>query len=77
MVFLNPDFKKEVKLPDRVDWNLRVDVANNLCCVHVRGVLEVSWQAMVFANEGIENISKVDIGILITSIDTTMLNTIS
>jgi hypothetical protein len=58
---------------DRVDWDLRVDVSLDLGGIHVRGVLEVSWESMVLADEGIEDLSEVGVGVLVTSIDTAML----
>jgi len=58
---------------DRVDWDLGADVALDLADVHVRGVLEVGWETVVLADEGVEDLSEVNIGILITSIDTAML----
>jgi len=59
--------------PGRVDGNIGFDVAGDFAGVHVGGVLEVSGKAMVFADEGVEDISKVDVGVLVTSIDTTVL----
>jgi hypothetical protein len=60
--------------PDRVDWNLRVDVSNNLGGVHVGGVLEISWETVVLADKGVEDLSEVNIGVFITSIDTAVLS---
>jgi len=59
--------------PGRVDGNIGFDVAGDFARVHVGGVLEVGGKAMVFADEGVEDISKVDVGVLVTSIDTTVL----
>jgi hypothetical protein len=59
--------------PGRVDGNISLDVAIDLVGIHVRGVLKVSREAMVLADEGIEDLSEINIGILITSIHTTML----
>jgi len=59
--------------PARVNGNIGLDVAGDFAGVHVGGVLEVSGKAMVFADEGVEDISKVDVGVLVTSIDTTVL----
>ena len=56
-----------------LDRSIRVDVAIDLGGIHVRSMLEVISQAMVFSDDGIEDIGKVDIRIGITSIDTTML----
>ena len=59
--------------PDGVDWDFGVDVSVDLGGVHVRDVLEVGGEAVVLADEGVEDISEVNIGVLITSIDTAML----
>jgi len=59
--------------PDGVDGDLRVDVAVDLGGVHVGNVLEVSWEAVVLADEGVEDISEVDVGVLVTGIDTAVL----
>ena len=56
-----------------MDGDIRFNVAGDFAGVHVGGVLEVSSKAMVLADEGVEDISKVDVGVLVTSIDTTML----
>ena len=56
-----------------LDRSIRVDVAIDLGGIHVRSMLEVISQSMVFSDDGIEDIGKVDIRIGITSIDTTML----
>ena len=56
-----------------LDRSIRVDVAIDLGGIHVRSMLEVISQAMVFSDDRIEDIGKVDIRIGITSIDTTML----
>merc|ERR1719236_325437 len=59
--------------PDGVDRDLRVDVAVDLGGVHVGNVLEVSWEAVVLADEGVEDISEVNVGVLVTGIDTAVL----
>jgi hypothetical protein len=56
-----------------VNGNFRVNIAGNLGGVHVRGVFEVGGKAVVFANEGGEDISEVLVGVTITGVDTTML----
>ena len=53
--------------------NISFNISGDLGRVHVRGVFEIGGEAMVFANEGIEYIGKVNVGILIASIDTAML----
>jgi len=58
---------------DRVDWNLRADVSNNLGGVHVGSVLEISRETVVLADKGVEDLSEVNIGVFITSIDTAVL----
>merc|ERR1719483_1018568 len=57
----------------RVNRDLGINILGDFGRIHVRGVLEVSSKTMVFADEGIKDIGKVKVGILITSIDTTML----
>ena len=56
-----------------MDRYISLNIASDLGGVHVRGVLEVSRETMVLANEGIEDVSEVNIGVLITSIDAAML----
>ena len=60
-------------LPDRVDRSSGINVASDLVSVHVRGVGKALGETMVLLNDGIENISEEFIGILISSIDTTVL----
>jgi len=59
--------------PGGVDRDIGLNIACDLGGVHVGGVFEVSRKAMVLADEGIENISKVNVGVFVTSIDTAML----
>ena len=59
--------------PDGVDWDFGVDVSVDLGGVHVGNVLEVSWEAVVLADERVEDISEVDVGVLVTGIDTAVL----
>jgi len=56
-----------------VDGDFGVNVGGDFGGIHVRGVFEVSTKTMVFADEGIEDILEVNVGVFITSIDTTML----
>jgi len=57
----------------RVDGDFGVDVTDDLGRVHVGGVLEVIGETVVFADEGVENIGEVGVGILVTGVDTAML----
>jgi len=59
--------------PAGVDGDISLNIASDLGGVHVGGVLEVGSKTMVLADEGIEDISEVNIGVLITSVDTAML----
>ena len=56
-----------------MDWDLGADVALDLGDIHVRGVLEVSWKTVVLADEWVEDLSEVNIGVLITSVDAAVL----
>jgi len=56
-----------------VNGDLGGDVAGDLGGVHVRLMFEVGGKAVVFADEGIENIGEVDVGVLVTGVDTAML----
>ena len=58
-----------------MDGDLGDDVALDLGDIHVRGVLEVSGESVVLADEGIEDIGEVDVGVLITGVDTAVLRT--
>ena len=60
-------------VPDGVDGDLGVDVSVDLADIHVWGVLEVSGESVVLADEGIEDISEVNVGVLISGVDTAML----
>ena len=60
-------------LPAGVNRYISLNVASDLGGVHVGGVLEVGSKTMVLADEGVEDLSEVNIGVLITSIDTAML----
>ena len=53
--------------------HLRVDIAINLAGVHVRDMLEASRESVVLADEGVEDISKVGVRVLITGVDATVL----
>jgi len=59
--------------PSRVNGHIGFDVSGDLGTVHVRGVLKVSRETMVLADEGIENISEVDVRIFISGVHTAML----
>ena len=59
--------------PARVNGDIGFNVGGDFGGIHVRGVLEVSSKTMVLTDEGIKDISEVNVGILITSIDTAML----
>ena len=74
-ILLNNDkFLKILKiLPAGVNRYISLNVASDLGGVHVGGVLEVGSKTMVLADEGVEDLSEVNIGVLITSIDTAML----
>ena len=56
-----------------MNWHLGVDIALDLGRIHVRNMLEASWESVVLADQGIEDISKVNVGVLITGIDATVL----
>jgi len=58
---------------DGVDGHLGVDVALQLLGVHVRGVLEVGGESVVLHDEGFEDISEVDVRVLVSSVDTAVL----
>ena len=59
--------------PGGVDRGLGVNVALDLGHVHVRGVAEALGEAVVLGDDGVEDISKHDIGVLVSRIDTTVL----
>jgi len=59
--------------PDRVDWDLGVDVSVDLGGVHVGNMLEVGWESVVLADQGVEDISEVNVGVLVTSVDAAVL----
>merc|ERR1719436_980764 len=58
---------------DRVNGDLRCYVSLDVFNVHVGNVFEASGETMVFANKRVKYISKVKVGIFVTSIDTAVL----
>jgi len=62
----NPD-------PGGVHWNFRVNVADNLGGIHVRGVLGICGYAMIILDHGIKDLREVLVGVPAASIDTTVL----
>ena len=56
-----------------MDRYISLNIASDLGGVHVRGVLKVRRESMVLADEGVEDISEVNIGVLITSVDAAVL----
>jgi len=59
--------------PDRVNWNLWVDVSVDLSRIHVGDMLEVGWESMVLTDQRVKDISEVNVGVLVTSVDATVL----
>jgi len=59
--------------PDGVNGDLWQDVAVDLGDVHVGGVLEVGGEAVVLADEWVEDILEVDVGVLVTGVDAAVL----
>jgi len=59
--------------PDGVNGDLGVDIAVDLGGVHVRDVLEVGGEAVVLADEGVEDIGEVDVGVLVSGVDAAVL----
>merc|ERR1719468_1479204 len=55
------------------DWDIFVNVSNNLAGVRVTCMGGVSGDTMVLLDDGIEDISKVLVRVSIASIDATML----
>ena len=47
-----------------MDGDLGVDVAVDLGGVHVGDMLEVGGEAVVLADQGVEHIGEVDVGVL-------------
>merc|ERR1711993_166645 len=58
---------------DRVNWDIRANVSLDFFNVHVGNMFEASGETMVFADEWVKDISKVKVGVFVTSIDTAML----
>merc|ERR1740129_449195 len=54
-----------------VNWCGCVDVSDNFGVIHVGCMFETLGKSMVFHDEGVKDISKDLVGVLITSIDTT------
>ena len=60
-------------LPDRVDWDIISNVSLDFLDIHIGNMFESSGETVVFADEGVKDFSKVEVGIFITSIHTAML----
>jgi len=59
--------------PDGVDWDFWKDVSGDLGDVHVGGVLEVGGESVVLADQRVEDIGEVDVGVLISGVDAAVL----
>jgi len=59
--------------PDGVDWDFWKDVSGDLGDVHVGGVCEVSGESVVLADQRVEDIGEVDVGVLVSSVDAAVL----
>jgi len=59
--------------PDGVDWDFGVDVSVDLGGVHVRDVLEVGGESVVLADQRVEDIGEVDVGVLVSGVDAAVL----
>merc|ERR1719356_1046486 len=57
----------------RVDWDSRLDVADDLFGVHVGGVLGIGGDTVVVLDDGIEDLGEILVGVPITSVDTAVL----
>merc|ERR1719458_1699554 len=62
----NPD-------PAGVNWSCGVNIALDLIDVHVAGVGRIGADSMVFLNQRVEDLSKVLVGVPVSSIDSTVL----
>merc|ERR1719384_165715 len=58
---------------DRVNWDIIGNVSLDFVDVHVGNMFESSGETVVFADEWVEDISKVNVRIFITGVDTAML----
>merc|ERR1712018_587088 len=58
---------------DRVYWDIIGNVSLDFVDVHVGNMFESSGETVVFADEWVKDIGKVNVRIFITSVDTTML----
>jgi len=57
----------------RMDWDISIDISLDLWSIHVRCVLRVSRDSMIFLDDWVKDWSKVLVWIPVTSIDSTML----
>jgi len=58
---------------NRVHRDFRIDIALQFGGIHIRHMLEISRQSVIFADERLKDISKVDVRIFISSVDAAML----
>jgi len=56
-----------------MDRNAFVNVALDLCGIHIRSVFGIGSDSMVFLDKRIEDFSEIFVRIPVTGIDTTML----
>jgi len=56
-----------------VNWGVGVDASLDLRSIHVRGVRKICGQTVIFTDYGIEHIFEIDVRILVTCVDTTVL----
>jgi len=59
--------------PDGVDWDFGVDVSVDLGGVHVGDMLEVSGESVVLADQRVEDIGEVNVGVLVSGVDAAVL----
>merc|ERR1711936_118798 len=56
-----------------MNWDVSINISSDLRSIHVRGMLGSGTDSMVLLNNSIEDLSKVLVGIPISSIDTAVL----
>ena len=56
-----------------MNWDLWVDVSADPSRIHVGDMLEVGWESVVLTDQRVKDISEIDVGVLVTSVDATVL----
>jgi hypothetical protein len=63
-------------VPGGLDRSLRIDVAQDLGDVHVRGVAELGREPVVLQDDGLEDLLEILVAVFISGVDAAVLESI-